>query len=313
MVSENGERRANLERAGRLVQEAAGAGAQLVALPELFSGGYWLNEQAWDTAEPRDGPTEQWLCETAQRLGIYLGGGYLQAHEEDFINVFALATPAGEIAGRVPKRKAASVEAYLFRGQESSHIIQTELGRVGVGICYDNVFRFVPDALIAGDADIVVMSFSAPTPQRAWYYGGRQVEAFRAGYRHRASYYARMLGIPAVQVNKSGAWKSSLPAFFPAQDSKYDGQSEIADSSGEIVAGLGDEEAVIVGEVTLDPGRKARVLGEEYTRYGRWIAPVPLELRVYGLIEALGARSYRTNPRRRARARAMSGAVGAGS
>ena len=85
---------------------------------------------------------------------------------EDFFNVFALATPGGQIAGRVPKQQAASVEAYLFRGQESSHIIETDLGRVGVGICYDNVFRFTADALIAGDADIAVMSYSAPTPQR---------------------------------------------------------------------------------------------------------------------------------------------------
>src|SRR6185312_3265638 len=107
MVSENGDRRANLARAGHLVQEAADAGAKLVALPELFSGGYWLNEQAWDTAEPEDGPTEAWLRETAQRHGIYLGGSYLQAHDDDFVNVFSLATPTGQIAGRVPKQKAA--------------------------------------------------------------------------------------------------------------------------------------------------------------------------------------------------------------
>ena len=309
MASENGERQSNLERAGRLVQQAADAGAKLVALPELFSGGYWLSEQAWDTAEPQDGPTEDWLRETAHRHGIYLGGSYLQARDDDFINLFALATPDGKIAGRVPKQKAASVEAYLFRGQESSHIIDTELGRIGVGICYDNVFRFVPEALIAGDADIAVMSFSAPTPQQTWYYGRKHVEAFRASYRHGAQNYARMLGIPAVQVNKSGVWKSPLPAFFPAQDSKYDGQSEIADSNGEVVAELSDEETAIVGDVTLDPARKTRALAKSYTQHGQWIAPVPLEFKLYRVIEALGARSYRTNPRRRARARAISDAA----
>jgi len=130
MVSENGERRPNLDRATRLVQQAAEAGAKLVALPELFSGGYWLSEQAWDTAEPQDGPTEAWLRETAHHHAIHLGGSYLQARGEDFFNVFALATPSGQIAGRVPKQQAASVEAYLFRGQKSSHIIETELGRV---------------------------------------------------------------------------------------------------------------------------------------------------------------------------------------
>lgn len=306
MVSENGERRPNLDRATRLVQRAAEAGAKLVALPELFSGGYWLSEQAWDTAEPQDGPTEAWLRETAHHHAIHLGGSYLQARGEDFFNVFALATPSGQIAGRVPKEQAASVEAYLFRGQQSSHIIETELGRIGVGICYDNVFRYIADALIAGDADIAVMSFSAPTPQQRWYYGRKQVEAFRASFRHGAQNYARMLGIPAIQVNKSGLWKSPLPAFFPPQDSKFDGQSEIADSNGEIVAELADEEAVIVGTVTLDSARKIRALDKEHTRYGRWIAPVSLEFKVYRFIEAIGARSYQSNPRRRAKAIAIS-------
>ncbi len=220
--------------------------------------------------------------------------------------MFALATPGGQIAGRVPKQQAASVEAYLFRGQESSHIIETDLGRVGVGICYDNVFRFTADALIAGDADIAVMSYSAPTPQRTWYYGPRRAAAFRASFRHGAQNYARMLGIPVVQVNKSGPWKSPLPAFFPPQDSRFDGQSEIADSNGEILAELADDEAVIGGTVTLDPTRKIRALGDEHTSHGRWIAPVPLEFRLYRLIEAMGARSYRSNPSRRARAMAVS-------
>jgi N-carbamoylputrescine amidase len=305
MVSENGARQANLERAGHLVQRAADAGAQLVALPELFSGGYWLNEQAWDTAEPQDGPTEAWLRATAQRHGIHLGGSYLQAQEDDFINMFSLATPDGQIAGRVPKEKAASVEAYLFRGVASSHMIDTQIGRIGVGICYDSAFRFLPEAMLAGDADLLVMSFSAPTPQQTWYYRRKNVEAFLASFRHGARNYARMLGIPAVQVNKSGRWKSTLPAFFPAHDSKYDGQSEIADSNGAIVAELADEEAMIVGDVTLDPARKTRALGKEHTQYGQWIKPVPLEFKLFPFIEAMGARSYRANPRRRARARAV--------
>lgn len=151
------------------------------------------------------------------------------------------------------------------------------------------------------------MSFSAPTPQQRWYYGRRQVEAFRAALRHSAQNYALMLGIPAVQVNKSGSWRSALPGSFPSQDSKYDGQSEIADSNGELIAGLADEEAVIVGEVRLDPALKTRSLAEKYTRYGRWIAPVPWEFKLYPFIESMGARAYRNNPRRRTKAMELAG------
>jgi len=62
-----------------------------------------------------------------------------------------------------------------------------------------------------------------------------------------------------------------------------------------------------VGDVTLDPARKIRTLGKEYTRYGRWVAPVPLEFKLYRVIEAMGARSYRANRRRRAKALTVSG------
>lgn len=118
-----------------------------------------------------------------------------------------------------------------------------------------------------------------------------------------------MLGIPAVQVIKSGPWESPLPAFFPSQDSKFDGRSEIAHSNGEIVAELADQEAIIVGNVTIDPARKIRTLGKEFMRYGRWVAPVPLEFKLYSLAEAIGASSYRANGRRRAKALAVGSGV----
>jgi N-carbamoylputrescine amidase len=305
MVSENGALQANLGRATRLVQEAASNGARLIALPELFSGGYWLCERIWETAEPRGGPTETWLRSTANRLGVFLGGSYLLADGEDFFNVFALATPDGKIAGRVPKENPGFVEAYLFRGQPSSHVIATEFGRIGVGICYDNAFRFLADALIAGDADMLVMPFSAPTPAQTWYYGKHSIAAYRASYRHGASNMARLLGIPAVQVNKCGDWSSDLPAFFPAQVSKFDGQSEIADGDGTIVAQLADEQVAIVGDVNLDPLRKKRQLPAEVTRHGRWIAPVPMDFKMFWLVESLGRRAYQKSRRRREMAAAV--------
>jgi N-carbamoylputrescine amidase len=307
MVSENGAVEANLHRATRMVEEAVCAGAQLIVLPELFSGGYWLCEKAWETAEPAGGKTERWLRDTAARLGVYLGGSYLLASGEDFLNMFALASPDGVIAGRVPKQIPASFEAYLFLGQESSHIIDTELGRIGVGICYDNAFRFMAEALVAGDADILLSPYCAPTPQQTWFYPRGRVEAFLASYRHGAQKYARLLGIPAVQVNKSGPWKSECPSFFPEQDSRFDGQSEIADSNGETLVELADQEAILVEDVTMDPARKVRKLPQEASVYGRWNGPVPWDFKMFWIVEALGHLSYRRNPRRREMAKVMGG------
>ena len=95
---------AGLERATPLVARAAAEGAQLVLLPELMATHYVFTADMWDSAEPDQGPTVQWLRDTAQGLGIWLGTSYLQASGDDFFNTFVLAGPSGEEAGRVRKQ-----------------------------------------------------------------------------------------------------------------------------------------------------------------------------------------------------------------
>ena len=65
-----------LERAERLVVEAAGAGAQLIVLPELFNTGYDYAESNYCRAELPDGPTVVWLRATASRLAGGQGVGF---------------------------------------------------------------------------------------------------------------------------------------------------------------------------------------------------------------------------------------------
>ncbi|MEJ2761910.1 MAG: hypothetical protein P8126_10375, partial [Gammaproteobacteria bacterium] len=143
--------------------------------------------------------------------------------------------------------------------------------------------------------------------EQTWYFPKKRIQAYLASYRHGASNYARMLGIPAVQANKSGPWQSEFPAFFPPQESTFGGQSEIADSDGEIRAELGDEEDIIVADVLMDPVRKRRKLPEEATRWGQWISPAPWEYRMFWIFETFGRRSYARSKRRREKARAVSG------
>jgi len=59
-----GQAKANLQRAGELVSQAAASGASLVLLPELTPGGYDLTEAVWDSAETMAGPSVAWLKAT---------------------------------------------------------------------------------------------------------------------------------------------------------------------------------------------------------------------------------------------------------
>lgn len=288
MTSVNRVVETNLRRAEHLVEGAAKHGAQLALLPELFAAGFELNEHAWETAEPRGGRVEQWLCGTAQQFNLHVGGSYLEARSGEFYNTFALASPQGMVSGRVGKRHPCSIEAYIFASAKGRQVIETELGRIGVMICYDSSLREVADDVIEEGADILLLPFSAPTLYRT----RRNIDAYHASFRDAATQYAKLLGIPTVMANKSGAWQTTLPSFWPAQQSTFPGFSHIADSDGRELCRLGNEEGVIVAEVTLASERKVKYLPSERDKWRPWLAPVPFQFRLFPLIEWLGRRWY---------------------
>ena len=307
MVSENGATEKNLAVATPLVADAAAQGAELVLLPELFAIGYELSEKAWAAAEPEGGVTEQWLCDAAARHSIYLGGSYLQAEGEDFYDVFSLASPGGEIVGRVSKQFAGYVEPYVFKGKASNRVIETDLGRIAVAVCYDSCFRSTSEAVIAADADLLLIPLCGPTPQKRWYYSKRRMEQYNNTYRYAASKCASLLGIPVVMANKCGPWSSDMPGILPSEASWFYGRSEISDAQGRSLKELDDSQAVIVADVELSPDDKVKALPASQDQYGKWNGPVPSEFKILWLFEWLGRRSYANNPRRMAAARKVSG------
>jgi N-carbamoylputrescine amidase len=295
----------NLERATGFVGEAAGRGAQLIALPEFMASGYIFTREIWEAAEPAEGPTVRWLRESSARLGVWLSAGFLEAEGEDFFNTYVLTNPDGDEDGRVRKQTPAAAEAYFTRGEAGPHIIDSGVGRVGVGICYENQLAYTPRLMTSQSVDLMLMPHSAPslTP-RPWFLA-RLNEIHEKTLKGLAGRYAGSLGIPAVMINKSGPWRSPVP-FMPLlrQDSHFPGLSTIADSDGSIKAQLGDEEGVIVEDVTLDPARKTC----SWPRcHGRWSIKEPLAMNGLVVVEAMGRAWYARSAERKRRAREISG------
>jgi N-carbamoylputrescine amidase len=194
-------------------------------------------------------------------------------------------------------------EPWFFRGAVGSHAIPTKLGVIGVGVCNDNHRSYLPRRLQQEDVDLVLMPHCWPLPMKA---GGAISEADIQRW-HRiqmemAPLYARVLGVPAVFVNKVGPYASPAPLrWLPrATDMVLPGHATIADSDGTVKGRLDDSEGVLTGIVTLDPARKVRV---RPPTYGRYTYPSGLG----GLLALAPAwvcgRIYALNPDRRRRAR----------
>ncbi len=138
----------NLEKAFRLIEEAAGAGAQLVALPETFHV-RGSNQVKLDAAEPIPGPLFERLGETAKRHEIYLlAGSYGERDEQSsrLYNTSLFFGPDGQVLAKYRKIHLFDVTVEgQFIAKESSRnqagdkvvTVDTAFGRAGLSICYD--------------------------------------------------------------------------------------------------------------------------------------------------------------------------------
>lgn len=303
-ASENGAVRQNLEGAGRLVREAAAGGAELIVCPEFLATGYEYDERIWGRAEPVGGATESWLAELAGEYGVYVGAGYLEADGDQFYNTFSLFGPHGTLAGQVRKASLPFCEGWYFAPSEESKIIETELGRIAVGICNDNQTSWFFGHLVQEEPDLLLMPHSAPTPKLPVIAG-----VFRRQLAAIGEFYAQQFGIPVVYTNKAGMgtnW-TQLP-FIPVVrvPLQSEGGSAIFAAGGETVARRDDSSAgTVTGRVELDPARKSSPasLPEGYWARKPDIAPGATG-RAFELLARMGRRDYIANSRRASAARA---------
>jgi N-carbamoylputrescine amidase len=287
----------NLRRATTYADEAAGRGAQFVLFPEFMATGSYLSFDTWDSAEPSQGKSVEWLKSTSRRLEIWLGAGFFEASGADFYDTFVLTGPSGDEVGRVRKQIPAGAEGYFFRGDVGPHVISTAIGKIGVGICAESYYCFAASQFLKDSADFIVMPHSSPDMSNS---GGLPSPPGT----HIASWYSKKLGVPVAMVNKVGRSYKPPPNEI---NGVFPGRSAIVDSDGAVLQSMYDKEGIGIANITIDPSRKTHA-DEVCTGVG--IA----ELAVGGSAGAAAVadeyaraqKSYDSNPVRKAKALSIS-------
>ena len=181
-MSSTPDKEENKAMAEALIRAAADDGAELVALPELWSC-HGLEKVYKDNAEPVPGPTTtEFLSSLAKELGVYvLGGSILEEAEaglEKMYNTSTFFTPDGELAAVYRKIHLFDVKAPDREYLESAgiapgeEIVTAKAGSatLGLSVCYDVRFPELYRLLALRGADVLAVpaAFTLQTGKDHW-------------------------------------------------------------------------------------------------------------------------------------------------
>jgi deaminated glutathione amidase len=175
---------ANLQEARALLEEAAGRGAQLAALPENFAFMGLADADKRRVAEDEGrGPVQDFLAASARRLRLWIVGGTIPLRGAADGRVAAASLvydAAGERRARydkihlfdiqVPERAESYRESAHVAPGSTPVVVETPVGRLGLSVCYDVRFPELFRQLGAAGAELLAVpsAFTEPTGRAHW-------------------------------------------------------------------------------------------------------------------------------------------------
>ncbi len=223
----------NHRRVAKRLEEAAGLGARLAILPEMFCTGFSMD--AARIAQSPGGSTEAFLKRQASALGLWVIGSIAEAGEPAPRNTALIVSPDGGV------QRYSKIHPFTYAGEHRHYapgdrIVTVEIDGVRVTpfICYD--LRFPePFRVAAAGTDLFVVVANWPEPRR---------EHWRTLLRARAI--------------ENQAFVAGVNRVGDGGKLHYAGDSALIDPLGEAIAEAGDEEAVLVGEIEVERVRRGR-------------------------------------------------------
>lgn len=168
-----------LEKLASLTAQAKQAGAQVVLFPEAFVGGYPKGKLfglslGQRTPEGREefreyfegaiaipGPEFDFLSTVARENGIHLVTGIVERSGGTLYCTILFFGPGGELLGKHRKLMPTALERVLWGCGDGStlDVVQTEHGRIGAVICWENYMPLLRMAMYAKGVEL----YCAPT------------------------------------------------------------------------------------------------------------------------------------------------------
>jgi len=246
----------NLKKAVEFSKEAAGKGARIICLPEMFRSQYFCQSEdaaLFDLAEPLDGPSAKTLSSVADETGATIIAPIFEQRAAGlYHNSLILIKPGEPIAGvyrkmHIPDDPAYYEKFYFTPGDLGFKTFDTEAGRIGTLICWDQWYPEGARLTALRGAEILFYPTAIGWhPYEKEKYGTEQREAWRTIQRS----HSIANGVYVAGVNRVGH-EAPVPDTPGIQ---FWGSTFLSDPFGVIVAEADTEnEQVVIGEI--DPAR----------------------------------------------------------
>lgn len=254
----------NLEKAEKMVRQAAGDGAQIILLPELFEREYFCQQRRYDfyhLAKPvEENDAVQMGMRLAKELNVVLPISFYEQDINTLYNSIACIDADGTLSGvyrktHIPDDHYYQEKFYFTPGDTGFKVWDTRYGKIGIGICWDQWFPETARGMAVQGAEILFYPTAIGSEPIL------EVDSM-PHWRRCMQGHAACNVIPVVAANRigeeyvepsdeNGGQKSSL-VFY--------GSSFVTDSTGEIVMQASrDKEEIVYGESDLDENRDLRV------------------------------------------------------
>lgn len=143
LLVEGGEPFRNLERAEKMVKQAAVAGCRIVLLPETLDFA-WTHPSALSESMPVPGPFSDQLCKSAAENKVYVCAGLTERLGDKNYNTAILINDEGQIILKYHKINLLTVEQPYYHIGQTLNVADTPFGKIGVNICADNYIDGLP-------------------------------------------------------------------------------------------------------------------------------------------------------------------------
>jgi len=246
----------NLALAEALIRNAAGQGANIVLLQELFETPYFpaiMEDARRDLAQPfANHPMIAHMSALARELAVVLPVGFFERDGDAFYNALTVIDADGRAGdlyrkSHIPEGPGYEEKFYFSPGDTGFRVWETRYGVIGVGVCWDQWFPECARAMVLQGAELLFYPTAIGNePQDPKYDSSGHWRRVMQG--HAAANMA-----PVIASNRVGVERN------PGADMTFYGSSFIADHKGAIVAQAPRSgEAIITAAFDLTAIREKR-------------------------------------------------------